>query len=163
MRAKHITVLGLGNILNRDEGVGVHAVQAMQRAWTPRFPAVEFIDGGTMGLDLLPIVEDATHLLLLDCVNAAQPPATLIELDKKQIPLYAQMKMSIHQITFHEVLGLAHWRNTMPRHLHLVGIQPQNLELGLELSPQIQAQLPQLLKNAERVLKRWTRAQTKEK
>ncbi len=151
-----LTVLGIGNLLNSDEGVGVHAIRALQEDLAARYPEVEFVDGGTLGMNLLPWVEASTHLLLLDCVNAGQPPATLIELTKEQIPLYSGVKMSLHQTTFQEVLALAHVRGRLPEYLHLIGIQPVSLEIGTELSPDVQAQLPELAARAESILEQWT-------
>ncbi|MGB8647750.1 MAG: HyaD/HybD family hydrogenase maturation endopeptidase [Anaerolineae bacterium] len=147
-------VLGLGNTLNRDEGVGVQALKAVEAALGDR-AGVEFIDGGTLGLDLLPLVEDSSHLLLLDAVNAGQPPATLVELPGEDIPLYSGIKMSQHQVTFQEVLGLASLRGKLPPHLHLLGVQPADLGLGLDLSPQVQALLPELVHRATAVLRSW--------
>lgn len=148
-------VLGIGNLLNSDEGVGVHAVRALQADLAGRYPDVAFLDGGTLGLNLLPLVEDATHLLLLDCVNAGQPGGTIVELTKDQIPLYSGVKMSQHQTTFQEVLGLALLRGRLPEHLHLIGIQPVSLEIGTELTPAVQAILPEMVDRAASRLISW--------
>ncbi len=153
---KRVVVLGLGNLLNSDEGVGVHAVRVMQKEWRARFPSVEFVDGGTLGLNLLPWVENATHLVLLDCINANQAPATLIEMTREEIPLFAQVKMSIHQLTFQEVLGIAKMRGKLPQHVHLIGVQPASLEISTALSDAVQAQIPAMLQRAESVLEQWT-------
>jgi hydrogenase maturation protease len=110
---KQITVLGIGNLLNSDEGVGVHAVRAMG-AETGRAPGVEFLDGGTLGLNLLAPVEAASHLLILDAVTAGGPPGGVVELTKEQIPLFTGVKLSQHQVTFQEVLGLALIRGKLP-------------------------------------------------
>jgi hydrogenase maturation protease len=155
MPNKHIVVLGLGNLLNSDEGVGVHAVRVMQNEWSARFPHVEFVDGGTLGLNLLPWVENATHLLLLDSINAKQPPATLIEMTREEIPLFAQVKMSIHQLTFQEVLGIAKMRGKLPAHVHLIGVQPASLEISTALSAAVQARVPEILRRAQDLLEQW--------
>lgn len=152
---KCIIVLGLGNLLNADEGVGIHAIQLMQKEWSVRYPSVEFVDGGTLGLNLLPWVERGTHLLLLDCINANRPPATLIEMKKEEIPLFAQVKMSIHQLTFQEVLGIAKIRGRLPEHVHLIGLQPASLETSTALSEPVQAELPEMLRCSEQILKQW--------
>ena len=190
-----IVVLGIGNTLNHDEGVGVHAVQALQAHLTPRPPSlrgkgetsspplageglgegsalageglgegsvlagpwseVAFLDGGTLGLNLLPIVEEASHLLILDAVDARQPPGTVIELAGEAIPLFSGIKLSQHQVTFQEVLGLAAVRGKLPPHLHLIGVQPADLEIGLELSPVVAAALPEVVRRARAVLQAW--------
>jgi hydrogenase maturation protease len=155
---KKITVLGIGNILNSDEGVGVHAVRAMQ-AEAQRTPGVEFLDGGTLGLNLLILVEEATHLLILDAVDAGQPPGSVVELTKEQIPLFTGVKMSQHQVTFQEVLGLALIRGKLPEYLHLIGVQPVSLEMGTDLSPKVAAVLPEVVERAWAVLAAWSSQQ----
>jgi len=155
MTEPRVLVLGIGNLLNADEGVGVHAVRSLEAEFGERYPEVAFLDGGTLGLNLLPLVEDATHLLLLDCVNAGQPEATIVELTKDQIPLYSGVKMSQHQTTFQEVLGLAMLRGHLPEHLHLIGIQPVSLEIGTDLTPAVQTVLPDMIDRAATRLSTW--------
>ena len=149
---ENIVVLGIGNLLNSDEGVGVHAVQVMQR--TPR-ESVQLLDGGTLGLNLLPIVEEATHLLLLDAVDAGQAPGTIVELDRDAIPLYTGIKLSQHQVTFQEVLGLAMIRDRLPDHLYLIGMQPDTLAIGVGLSPLAASRLPDMVSRAWAKLDAW--------
>lgn len=146
-------VLGLGNLLNRDEGLGVHALKLLDaQADGTDF---ELLDGGVLGLNLLMIVEECSHLLILDAVNVGKPAGTVVELAKEQIPLYAGVKLSQHQITFQEVLGLANIRGYLPEHLHLIGIQPQDMTVGLELSPVVEKNLPEVVSRAQRVMRDW--------
>lgn len=158
--AKRKVVLGLGNTLNRDEGLGVQALKLLDTQLSEQFPqgnpfGFELLDGGVLGLNLLMIVEECSHLLILDAVNVGKPAGTVVELRKEQIPLYAGVKMSQHQITFQEVLGLANIRGYLPEHLHLVGVQPSDLSVGLELSPIIEAALPEVAERAKAVLQLW--------
>jgi len=147
-------VLGLGNILNRDEGMGVHAVKALE-AQIGDLAGVEWVDGGVLGMNLLMLIEECSHLLVLDAADARQPPGTLIQLRREQIPLYAGIKMSQHQVTFQEVLGLANIRGKLPPHLHLIGIQPSDLSIGLGLSPEVEAILPEMNEQALVILHQW--------
>ena len=147
-------VLGLGNTLNTDEGLGVHALAVLGRALSGR-TLMEFIDGGTLGLNLLPLVEESSHLLLLDAVDGGTPPGTVIELPGEQIPLFQGIKVSGHQVTFQEVLGLARVRDKFPTHLHLVGMQPAEISLGVGVSATVERMIPELLLRAERVLRSW--------
>ena len=147
-------VLGLGNTLNTDEGLGVHSMQLLQNHLGGRAD-VEFLDGGTLGLNLLPVVEESSHLLLLDAVNAGQPPGTVVEIRGGDIPLFTGIKLSEHQLTFQEVLGLAYVRDRFPQHLHLVGVQPDDLSIGIGLSETVQRSIPELLGRAETVLRAW--------
>ena len=148
-------VLGLGNLLNCDEGVGVYALRQLAARQASAVSEVEYLDGGTLGLNLLPLVEESSYLLLLDAVSAGQPPGTVVELRRDEIPLYSGVKLSQHQLTFQEVLGLALFRGKLPEHLHLVGVQPDDLSIGVELSPCVAEALPQVLERAEKVLRAW--------
>ena len=148
-------VLGLGNTLNCDEGLGVYALKALEARLAGHAPEVEFLDGGVLGLNLLPWVEEASHLLVLDAINARKASGTLIELQRDQIPLYTGIKLSDHQVTFQEVLGLANFRGHLPAHLHMIGAQPADLSVGVELSPAITDILPEILNRAEAILREW--------
>jgi hydrogenase maturation protease len=152
--ANRKVVLGLGNLLNRDEGLGVQALKLLD-AQLGEQPGLELLDGGVLGLNLLMIVEECSHLLILDAVNVGQTAGTLVELRKEQIPLYAGVKLSQHQVTFQEVLGLANVRGYLPEHLHLIGIQPEDLSIGLELSPTVEKALPGVVYRAMVVLENW--------
>ncbi len=154
IEAKRKVVMGLGNTLNRDEGLGVQALKLLDAQLGPQAD-FELLDGGVLGLNLLMIVEECSHLLILDAVNIGKPAGTVVELSKEQIPLYAGVKLSQHQITFQEVLGLANIRGFLPENLHLVGIQPEDISIGLELSPIIEKALPEVVEKAREVLETW--------
>lgn len=147
-------VLGLGNLLNRDEGLGVHALRALEdRLGADR--GVELVDGGVLGLNLLPLVEASSHLLVLDAIDAGRTPGTVIELGRDEIPLLCGVKLSEHQVTFQEVLGLASVRGRLPPTLHLLGAQPADLAIGLELSPSVAGAVPRIVGRAAELLDRW--------
>lgn len=147
-------VLGLGNILSRDEGLGVHALEPL-RARLGGAVDVEVLDGGVLGMGLLPLVEACSHLLVLDAVDAGRPPGTVIELGGPDIPLLARQKLSWHQLSFQEVLQLAASRNKRPPHLGLIGAQPADLSTGIGLSPAAEAALPVIVDKAVAILKEW--------
>ena len=156
MEATRKIVFGLGNTLNNDEGMGVFAMQALEeRLRDLVVDDLEFIDGGVLGLNLLPWVEEASHLLVLDAINASKEPGTVIELKSDEIPLYTGVKMSDHQILFQEVLGLAKFREKFPENLHMVGAQPVDLSVGVELSSGIKKVMPEILNRSEAVLRSW--------
>lgn len=152
-------VLGLGNTLNKDEGLGVFAVSALEAHLKETLGSdteIEFLDGGALGLNLLPWVEECSHLLVLDLmISRFSVPGQVMELAKDEIPLYRNIKMSDHQITFQEVLGLAKFRDKFPEHLHLVGAQPVDMSIGYGISPEIEAVMPEIVQRAERVLREW--------
>ncbi len=146
-------ILGIGNLLNRDEGVGIHAIRALQDIHS--IGGFEVVDGGTLGLNLLPLVEESSHLIVLDAIDGHKTPGTLIELAREQVPLFSTIKMSQHQLLFQEVLALAQVRGHLPEHLTLVGIQPTDLEVGVDLSPTVAQMLPQLVARAEEIAREW--------
>jgi hydrogenase maturation protease len=147
-------ILGLGNLLNLDEGFGIHALRAVQEA-IPASDDVEFVDGGVLGMNLLPLVEESSYLLVLDAIDAGQPPGTIIELNGEQIPLFAAAKLSEHQVGFQEVLGLARFRGNLPMNLHLIGVQPQDMSSGIGLSSAMASTLPEVVNRAKATLKAW--------
>lgn len=153
-RGDRRVVLGLGNLLNRDEGLGVHALRALGERLGPD-PDVELVDGGVLGLNLLPVVESSSHLLVLDAVDVGGPPGVVVELGREEIPLLQGIKLSEHQVTFQEVLGLASVRGRLPGTLHLLGAQPDDLAVGLEVSPAVAGAIPRVVERAVELLSRW--------
>jgi hydrogenase maturation protease len=147
-------ILGLGNTLNKDEGLGVHCLERL-RECLKDFSAIDVFDGGVLGLDLLPIVEPCSHLLILDAVDACKPPGTVIELSRDEIPLFPRIKLSWHQVTFQEVLQFAEVRGNLPEHLHLVGAQPADISIGFGLSPVIARLVPEIADRAIAMLRKW--------
>lgn len=155
-------VLGIGNILNNDEGLGVRAVKRLDSQTVMADPELELLDGGVLGLNLLMVVEECSHLLILDSVDSGKPPGTVIELSSDEIPLFACVKLSQHQVTFQQVLGLAKVRDNLPEHLHLIGIQPKDISIGMELSPEVEASLPLIVERAKMKLHDWGLIQNQE-
>jgi hydrogenase maturation protease len=138
----NVLVLGLGNILLSDEGAGVQAVQELQRRYDCP-DTVEFIDGGTMGLDLLPYLEGRSHVFIIDAVKTGSAPGTVIRIDDP--PAYFRSKTSPHQIGLADVLGIAAITGDLPRNITLFGIEPKQLTTGLDLSGEIASNLGRLI------------------
>ena len=154
--SSHIVILGIGNLLWADEGFGVRAVEALHAGW--QWPAeVELVDGGTQGLALLPIVQAASHLLILDAIDAGLAPGELAVFADDAVPAYlTAKKMSLHQTGFAEVLALAELSGQSPGRLALVGVQPVELEdYGGSLTAPVRAQLPLALARALDILAGW--------
>ena len=123
-----ILVLGIGNILWADEGFGVRAVERLAEEWS--FPAnVTVMDGGTQGLYLLPHLETADALIVIDAIDYGLPPGSRREFRDADVPAFlGAKKMSLHQTGFQEVLASAMLLDRCPPRLILVGVQPENLE-----------------------------------
>jgi hydrogenase maturation protease len=147
-------VLGLGNLLLQDEGLGIRALERLAAHY--RLPStVEAMDGGTMGLDLLPYLDRDMQLLILDAVEADQPPGTLVRLEGEAIQAALSLKMSMHQVGLQELLALSELVGTLPSRIVVWGMQPASLEWGLDLSAPVIAQLDDLVCSVARELRNW--------
>ncbi len=147
-------ILGLGNILLQDEGVGVRVIERLQAAHT--FPEdVLVLDGGTLGLDLLAYIEGTPHVVIVDAVKAGKEPGTLIRLVNDEIPAFLGPRVSPHQVGLQDLLGLAQLRGHFPGEVILWGVQAERLEPGLELSPAVAAQVNSLAVRVVAELERW--------
>jgi len=139
-----IVVLGIGNILLTDEGVGVRTIEALERDYTLP-PEVEVIDGGTCGMEMLEQLENLDGLVVVDCVRANQPPATPILLKGDDVPVFFKTKLSPHQVSLSDVLASLEFTNRAPKSIAIVGMQPVSMSLGMELSPEVAAKVPELV------------------
>jgi hydrogenase maturation protease len=150
-----ITLLGLGSTLRRDDGVGVHAVKALQERFNVP-PELDIVDGGTAGLDLLPFIEGRERVLFVDAVDFGQEPGFIGELVNDDIPaFFGKDKSSLHQIRLSDVLAMARLLNTLPEEICLIGIQPQDIDLGLELTEFLQGKLELLVSHIISKLRDW--------
>ena len=139
-----LLILGLGNVLCGDDGLGVAAVEVLARSH--RVPeGVRILDGGTLGLALLPYLEDAESALLVDAIRADAPPGAPIRLAGADVAPAVLERLSPHQIGVADLLAGARWRGRSPRRLVLLGLVPETLELGLGRSAAVEASLPALV------------------
>jgi hydrogenase maturation protease len=131
-----VLVLGLGNVLLSDEGIGVHAALALRKAY--RFsPEIDIVDGGTMGLDLLPLFQDRDRILIIDAVDFRKPCGHVATLEQASIPSVLNTKMSTHHIGLADLLIAARLTRELPLHVALVGIQPFSLAMAIGLTPEL--------------------------
>ncbi len=129
-----ILVLGLGNILLSDEGVGVRIVEALDASH--QMPdEVEVLDGGTSGMELLDMVADRDFLIVADAVNAAGPAGRVIRLEGENIKMIFETRFSPHQLGLSDMLAALRLIDKAPRRVVIVGVVPEDLSLGLVLSP----------------------------
>jgi hydrogenase maturation protease len=148
-------VLGLGNILLGDEGVGVRVVERLREQYDFS-KEVQVMDGGTLGLDLLPYVQDTSRLLVVDAVQAKEPPGTLVRLASGEIPIFLDAcKVSAHQEGLQDLLAVAALKGYLPRDVVFWGVQINSLRVGLELSPVVAEQVDFLAKNVVGELAQW--------
>jgi len=138
----NVLVLGLGNILLSDEGVGVKAVEELQNRYDCS-DAVEIVDGGTMGIELLPYFEERSHILIIDAVKSGCEPGTITRIEDP--PAYFSSKTSPHQIGLADVMGVAVITDIMPQNITLFGIEPKQFSTGLSLSTEVARNLSRLV------------------
>jgi hydrogenase maturation protease len=137
-------VLGVGNLLLTDEGIGIHAIQRiLAKKLLPE--DVEVVDGGTAGLALLYFLEGVDTLVIIDAVETNGPPGTIVRLAGERIPVYMALKVSPHEITLPDFLAAAKLRDLYPKEVVVWGMQPRSLEVGVDLSPDLEDRLDLLV------------------
>jgi len=141
---KPLLVLGLGNLLCGDDGLGVVAVHLLARQYQPP-EGVFVLDGGTLGLSLLPYLEDARDAILVDAIRAEGPPGTFVRLEGDDVAPALASRLSVHQVGVADLLDGARWRERYPSRLVLIGLVPETLELSLARSAAVEAALPALV------------------
>lgn len=153
MADERILILGIGNILWADEGFGVRVVEELQARYALPDNVIA-LDGGTQGLYLLPRLEDADAVIIIDAIDYGLPPATLKLLRDDEVPaVLGARKLSLHQTGFQEVLALLQLRGCAPSRLRLVGVQPERLDdYGGGLTPAVASQLEPALAMVVRLL-----------
>ncbi len=141
---KKIIVLGVGNLLLADEGIGVRAVEQFERQYRLP-PGVEVIDAGTAGMEMLEALEYLDHLIIVDCARFNKPPATVFVLHDEEVPSFFKIKISPHQLGISDVLGSLIFVGRQPKGLSLIGIQPKTIETGMDLTPEVAALIPEIV------------------
>jgi len=150
-----ITVLGVGNPIMGDDGIGVELLKAVQEECPD--PRVDYVDGGISGMELLPTVQSARRLLILDAVTGATP-GQIMELNGDQIPRLLSAKLSPHQLGLLDVFAAARLLGTEPDEVAVVGIVPEFVDVQIGLTPPVSAALPEATRRAVAVLSRWLEA-----
>ncbi|HCL81557.1 MAG TPA: hydrogenase expression/formation protein [Nitrospiraceae bacterium] len=149
-----LCVIGLGNILLKDEGIGVHAANAVKERYAFS-PDVDIIDGGTIGLDLLPIIEGRDRVMIVDAVDFGKEPGHIGIIKDKDIPSVLNSKLSVHHIGLSDVLFTAAFMDITPSEICLVGIQPKSLDVGLDMTPEIDGKMEDMINLIIKTLQSW--------
>ena len=148
-------ILGVGNLLMSDEGVGVHVIQRLVADY--QLPEeVQVLDGGTLGMDLLYYLEGVENLLLIDAVQARKEPGTLVRLEGEDVPAFMSIKISPHPLGVPDMLAAAKLKgNCYPERIVLWGVQPELMQIGLDLSPKVESQVDTVIENILDQLQAW--------
>lgn len=137
-------VLGVGNLLLKDEGVGVHVIRALADRQAP--PDVEVIDGGTAGCDLLPLISGAEKVVIVDALQGGEPPGAVYRLTPQDFEQQASPNViSLHDIGIMDVLRMLELMDGRLPSIVLIGVEPGQIEVGVELSPEVAASIPFIL------------------
>lgn len=151
--SQSVLVLGIGNLLLEDEGIGPRAIEELSRRY--RFsPEVKLLEGGTAGFSLLPRILEADRLLVLDAIRAGAPAGSLLTLDGSTLPPASSKKLSPHEIGLADVLAVARLYGG-PKEIAVLGVEPESLNLGIELSPKVSQALEKLIEAVIEQLATW--------
>src|SRR3990170_1996426 len=148
-------VLGLGNRIQGDEALGAIVVERLHGELPASLAgSVELIDGGTVGLWLLPYLEDLDGLVVVDVVDHAAAPGSLVDMEIDPLRP-AEGPMGVHELGAAELLGALLITGRLPRRVRVIGLQPDRIGMGTELSPALAGQLPELLTTISERLTAW--------
>jgi len=138
-------VLGVGNVLLQDEGVGVAVARLLSDDPGSLPPETRVVDGGTLGLDLLPLIADSGAMVLIDAVSLGRAPGTITVLRDGEIHGALAGHVSPHQVGVSDLVAAARLMGQLPDHVTLVGIQPGTIAIGLDLTAAVAAAVPEAM------------------
>lgn len=146
-------VLGVGNILLSDEGFGVRLVEVLSQRF--HFPeSVDVLDGGTLGIELMRFLDGAERLILIDAIHGSEPGSFRI-IQGEDVRLYFQEKVSLHEMGIQEVLASLVVMEKPIKEIVVIGVVPNSLEIGLDLTPIVAARIDQAVTSVIHQLQDW--------
>lgn len=140
----NVLILGLGNVLLGDDGLGAAALARLERDWRAS-PGVHLADGGTLGLTLLDLVSEARHVILVDAVRTDDPPGTLVRLAGDDVVEAVRERLSPHQVGVADLLAATRLIDRYPATVTLIGLVPATLDLAVNRSSAVDAELDRLV------------------
>jgi hydrogenase maturation protease len=143
MTTPRIVVIGVGNLLMKDEGIGVHAVRALQEIDHP--PTLSLIDGGTSP-DLIAYIRAGDKIIIIDAAKGGGEPGAVYLYRPEDLARGKGILTSAHELGVAENLKLMTLTGTEPRETVIIGIEPKEIDWGTELSPELQKRLPAIVK-----------------
>lgn len=142
---QQITILGVGCILFSDEGFGIRVIEEIQKSYTFS-DNVSVVDGGVLGLNLLGVMAEADHLIVIDAIRNNGSPGTIYRLEGRAIPDRVRAKNSLHQVDFLEALTMCQALDKVPETV-LLGVEPEDIDtMSIDLTPAIRKQIDPVLK-----------------
>jgi hydrogenase maturation protease len=131
---KDTIVIGLGNPLLSDEGIGVHLIRKLSEH-QDKFPLVDFIDAGTGGMNILHLIANRKKAVIIDCAKMGKKPGTIKQFELADVQTIKKMThFSLHEADILQIIGLSRQLGECPDQIVIFGIEPESLELGQNLS-----------------------------
>lgn len=149
-----VAVLGIGNILMGDEGVGIHVIQTLEKSYTFS-PSINLIDGGTTGFDLIPYFEDCEKMIIVDAIDFQKEPGYIGSLYNEEIHYRFNTKISLHHAGLADVLSVIKLTDIPSPDMMLIGVQPLHVKMGINLSDVIANKMEQILNTVTEKLEEW--------
>jgi len=154
-KTKKVLVMGIGNTLLQDDGVGVHVTDLFKSSQQPK-PNLDVIDGGTIGLSLLPEIEDADAVIIVDASEIGESPGSMRIFRNQEIDQQLSGKRrSVHEVALYDLFSAAAIRGRSPRERVLIAIQPACTEWGLDPTPEVKASIPLACEAITSLTNRW--------
>ncbi|MBT3364028.1 MAG: HyaD/HybD family hydrogenase maturation endopeptidase [Chloroflexi bacterium] len=145
VQTPRIVVLGVGNMLMKDEGIGIHVIEAL--AGNPLLANinVEILDGGTSP-DILHLLGETGKLIIVDAVKGGDDPGSIYRFHAQDITVENNYPVSLHQLSLFESLDMMDCMGDKPEETVIIGVEPKEIRAGLELSPELEQKVPQIVK-----------------
>ena len=149
-----ILVLGLGNTIMTDDGFGVKVLTTLSSRYHFQGP-VQLLDGGTLGLDLLPHLEEIESLLIIDALDMRDKPGKIFRIEGDEVPRAFASKLSVHQMGLQDLLAVAELQGHVPRNLVVWGVQPECIEMCTEMTEVVAAAVEPVVTSVLKELQGW--------
>jgi hydrogenase maturation protease len=135
-----LVIVGIGNILLGDEGVGIRVIEELRKIKLPEY--VEIYDGATLGLTLLNFLDGADKAIIVDAVKAGGNPGDVYRFHFKEIPKKYKKMVSLHDLDFPHAVEIGKDIFNIPEDIVVIGIEPERIEESLELSEKVKKAIP---------------------
>ena len=135
-------VLGIGNIILKDDGLGVYVIQALQKE--EDLCGIELVDGGTSTFDMLEYFTDYDRVIVIDCLKVNNPPGTIYKVSPDEIPNYKGEYLSLHDVQIIDIIKIANMLGKYPK-VTVYGVEPQEISFGIGLTDEIQTVMPKVI------------------
>ena len=149
-------VLGLGNTLLCDDGVGIYALNQLQNDWSDH-PAIEFIDGGTLSFTLTEVLYDADNLIVIDAAQLSSPPGNVRVYTNEEMDDFVSNGKcsSVHEVSLAELLDMARLLDSLPKKRALIGVQPEKVDWATQPTNAVLNAIPDVCREATNLLEAW--------